>query len=153
MSSTLMYDSQYLYEVWYLRMQVFEAFLQLLNTCFFFIYFQGSLIANMIMGILILKKKYTLSKYLSVFMITLGISVCTIISGKDVVSILFKQLICCLYSTALSSKFVLMFWHPINIFLLESWSPPQNISFTAQVHLIWSEYVTTFSHSVRVHCK
>jgi len=74
----------------------------------------------MIMGILILKKKYTLSKYLSVFMITLGISVCTIISGKDVVSILFKQLICCLYSTALSSKFVLMFWHPINIFLLES---------------------------------
>lgn len=44
----------------------------------------GSLIANMFMGILILKKKYTLSKYLSVFMITLGISICTIISGKDV---------------------------------------------------------------------
>lgn len=44
----------------------------------------GSLIANMIMGILILKKTYTISKYLSVFMITLGISVCTIVSGKDV---------------------------------------------------------------------
>ncbi|GFG40716.1 hypothetical protein Cfor_03400 [Coptotermes formosanus] len=44
----------------------------------------GSLIANMVMGILILKKKYSLSKYLSVFMITLGISICTIISGKDV---------------------------------------------------------------------
>ncbi|KDR17872.1 UDP-xylose and UDP-N-acetylglucosamine transporter [Zootermopsis nevadensis] len=43
----------------------------------------GSLIANMIMGILILNKEYTSSKYLSVFMITLGISVCTIVSGKD----------------------------------------------------------------------
>jgi len=72
-------------------MQIFEALLQLLNTyMLFLIYFQGSLIANMIMGILILKKKYTLSKYLSVFMITLGISICTIISGKDVVSILFQ---------------------------------------------------------------
>jgi hypothetical protein len=46
----------------------------------------------MVMGILILKKKYTLSKYLSVFMITFGISVCTIVSGKDVVSIGFKLL-------------------------------------------------------------
>lgn len=44
----------------------------------------GSLIANMIMGIIILKKVYTFSKYLSVTMITLGIAICTIISSKDV---------------------------------------------------------------------
>lgn len=47
---------------------------------------QGSLIANMIMGILILKKKYEFSKYLSVLMITVGIVTCTIVSGTDVVS-------------------------------------------------------------------
>ncbi|XP_067626885.1 UDP-xylose and UDP-N-acetylglucosamine transporter isoform X2 [Eurosta solidaginis] len=44
----------------------------------------GSLIANMIMGILILKKKYVFSKYLSVLMITAGIVLCTIISGSSV---------------------------------------------------------------------
>ncbi|XP_030756332.1 UDP-xylose and UDP-N-acetylglucosamine transporter-like [Sitophilus oryzae] len=44
----------------------------------------GSLIANMIMGIWILKKKYTWDKYLSVFMITLGIIICTLYSSKDV---------------------------------------------------------------------
>lgn len=47
----------------------------------------GSLIANMIMGIIILKKRYDLSKYLSVLMITMGIIVCTIVSGANVVSI------------------------------------------------------------------
>lgn len=46
--------------------------------------FQGSLIANMIMGIWMLKKQYTLSKYLSVGMITLGIIICTLLSsGKQ----------------------------------------------------------------------
>jgi UDP-xylose/UDP-N-acetylglucosamine transporter B4 len=54
----------------------------------------------MIMGILILKKNYTLSKYLSVFMITLGISVCTVVSGKDVVSTDLELLKNCLYSAA-----------------------------------------------------
>jgi len=44
----------------------------------------GSLIANMIMGILILKKQYDFSKYLSVFMITGGIILCTIVSGTEV---------------------------------------------------------------------
>lgn len=50
------------------------------------LFFQGSLIANMIMGIIILKKKYVFGKYLSVFMITAGIFLCTIISGKEVKS-------------------------------------------------------------------
>ncbi|CAK9807784.1 UDP-xylose and UDP-N-acetylglucosamine transporter [Anthophora plagiata] len=51
----------------------------------------GSLIANMIMGIIILKKKYIFSKYLSVFMITLGIAVCTIVSGKEIKSLQAKN--------------------------------------------------------------
>ncbi|XP_050537905.1 UDP-xylose and UDP-N-acetylglucosamine transporter [Daktulosphaira vitifoliae] len=44
----------------------------------------GSLIANMVMGIIILKKRYSLDKYISVIMITIGISVCTIVSSQDV---------------------------------------------------------------------
>nr|CAD7400756.1 unnamed protein product [Timema cristinae] len=48
----------------------------------------GSLIANMIMGIVILRKKYAFSKYLSVFMISAGIVICTFVSGQDVVRIL-----------------------------------------------------------------
>ncbi|EFA12028.1 UDP-xylose and UDP-N-acetylglucosamine transporter [Tribolium castaneum] len=43
----------------------------------------GSLIANMIMGILILKKRYTLEKYVSVAMITLGIIICTLMSSGN----------------------------------------------------------------------
>ncbi|XP_011310006.1 UDP-xylose and UDP-N-acetylglucosamine transporter [Fopius arisanus] len=46
----------------------------------------GSLIANMVMGIIILGRKYPPSKYLSVFMITLGIVLCTIVSGRDIKS-------------------------------------------------------------------
>nr|CAD7408298.1 unnamed protein product [Timema poppensis] len=48
----------------------------------------GSLIANMIMGIVILRKKYAFSKYLSVFMISAGIVICTFVSGQDVVRII-----------------------------------------------------------------
>ncbi|XP_031838444.1 ER GDP-fucose transporter [Nomia melanderi] len=51
----------------------------------------GSLIANMIMGIIILKKKYVFSKYLSVLMITLGIAICTIISSKEIKSLQAKN--------------------------------------------------------------
>lgn len=46
----------------------------------------GSLIANMIMGIIILQKSYAFSKYLSVFMISVGIALCTIVSGQDIKS-------------------------------------------------------------------
>ncbi|PBC26414.1 UDP-xylose and UDP-N-acetylglucosamine transporter [Apis cerana] len=52
----------------------------------------GSLIANMIMGIIILNKKYIFSKYLSVFMITLGIAICTIVSGKEIKSLQPKNI-------------------------------------------------------------
>lgn len=51
-----------------------------------FDFFQGSLIANMIMGMVILRKRYDLSKYVSVLLITLGIVVCTVVSGSEIVS-------------------------------------------------------------------
>ncbi|XP_003699556.1 ER GDP-fucose transporter [Megachile rotundata] len=51
----------------------------------------GSLIANMIMGIIILNKKYAFSKYLSVFMITFGIVICTIVSSKEIKSLQAKN--------------------------------------------------------------
>lgn len=44
------------------------------------------MIANMIMGIIILRKKYVPSKYLSVFMISAGIVICTVISGQEIKS-------------------------------------------------------------------
>lgn len=44
--------------------------------------------ANMIMGILILKKKYGISKYISVILITIGIITCTMVSASKVVSCL-----------------------------------------------------------------
>ncbi|XP_029490820.1 UDP-xylose and UDP-N-acetylglucosamine transporter-like [Oncorhynchus nerka] len=48
------------------------------------IFRSGSLIANMILGIIILKKRYSMSKYLSVAMVSLGIFICTIMSAKQV---------------------------------------------------------------------
>lgn len=41
----------------------------------------GSLMANMLMGILLLNKRYNFSKYLSVVMISLGITLCTYMSA------------------------------------------------------------------------
>ena len=40
--------------------------------------------ANMILGMIIMHKRYTVMKYASVAMISVGIAVCTIASGKDV---------------------------------------------------------------------
>ncbi|XP_045482691.1 UDP-xylose and UDP-N-acetylglucosamine transporter [Harmonia axyridis] len=42
----------------------------------------GSLIANLIMGVIVLKKRYTMDKYISVIMITLGIIICTLATGN-----------------------------------------------------------------------
>ncbi|XP_064633140.1 UDP-xylose and UDP-N-acetylglucosamine transporter-like [Lineus longissimus] len=44
----------------------------------------GSLMANLILGVIILKKEYKISKYLSVLMISIGIAICTIVSSQDV---------------------------------------------------------------------
>ncbi|XP_040018707.2 UDP-xylose and UDP-N-acetylglucosamine transporter [Gasterosteus aculeatus] len=48
------------------------------------IFRSGSLIANMILGIIILKKRYSASKYLSIALVSLGIFICTIMSAKQV---------------------------------------------------------------------
>ena len=46
---------------------------------------QGGLIANMIMAIVILRRKYTVTKYVSVLMITLGTIICTFASAENIV--------------------------------------------------------------------
>ncbi|ELU12113.1 hypothetical protein CAPTEDRAFT_175809 [Capitella teleta] len=46
----------------------------------------GSLMANLVLGVFILNRRYTLSKYLSVLVITLGIAMSTIASAGRVVS-------------------------------------------------------------------
>lgn len=43
----------------------------------------GSLLANMILGVILLDKRYSLSKYASVLMISCGIGLCTIMSAKN----------------------------------------------------------------------
>jgi solute carrier family 35 (UDP-xylose/UDP-N-acetylglucosamine transporter), member B4 len=70
----------------------------------------GSLIANMIMGIIILKKQYDFSKYLSVFMISLGIVICTVISGTKVESTQVNQVE--------ESTATVFFWWTLGITLL-----------------------------------
>lgn len=70
----------------------------------------GSLIANMIMGIIILHKRYDFSKYLSVLMITMGIVVCTIVSGSNVESTQVNQVE--------GSAFSVFFWWTLGIALL-----------------------------------
>ncbi|XP_067129604.1 UDP-xylose and UDP-N-acetylglucosamine transporter-like [Centruroides vittatus] len=47
------------------------------------IFRSGSLIANMLMGFLILNKRYEMSKYISVIIITTGISLCTVASSRN----------------------------------------------------------------------
>lgn len=70
----------------------------------------GSLIANMVMGIIILHKRYVFSKYLSVIMITAGIIVCTVVSGSNVKSTQVNQVE--------ESAFSVFFWWALGIALL-----------------------------------
>lgn len=73
----------------------------------------GSLIANMIMGIIILKKHYAFSKYLSVFMITFGIGICTIVSGKEIKSLQSKYV-----EQVSTTPWDDFFWWTVGILLL-----------------------------------
>lgn len=47
------------------------------------IFRSGSLIANLVLGILYLNKKYTASKYIGVFMVTIGITMATMASAGE----------------------------------------------------------------------
>lgn len=51
------------------------------------IFRSGSLIANMILGIIILNKRYSASKYLSIVLVSMGIFICTLMSAKQVASL------------------------------------------------------------------
>lgn len=48
------------------------------------IFRSGSLMANMVLGVIILNKSYDIWKYISVILITIGIFISTIASGRDV---------------------------------------------------------------------
>ncbi|XP_031962486.1 UDP-xylose and UDP-N-acetylglucosamine transporter [Corvus cornix cornix] len=50
------------------------------------IFRSGSLIASMALGIIILKKRYSVSKYASIALVSLGIFTCTFMSAKQVAS-------------------------------------------------------------------
>lgn len=50
------------------------------------IFRSGSLIANMVLGIIILKKRYPVAKYISIVLISLGIFICMFMSAKQVAS-------------------------------------------------------------------
>ncbi|XP_007424238.1 UDP-xylose and UDP-N-acetylglucosamine transporter isoform X2 [Python bivittatus] len=51
------------------------------------IFRSGSLIASMALGISILNKRYTVSKYISIALVSLGIFTCTFMSAKEVSSV------------------------------------------------------------------
>uniref|UniRef100_A0A0K8T424 UDP-xylose and UDP-N-acetylglucosamine transporter n=1 Tax=Lygus hesperus TaxID=30085 RepID=A0A0K8T424_LYGHE len=46
----------------------------------------GSLITNMLMSVVIMKRKYSFSKYASVILISLGVFLCTLVTGKEMKS-------------------------------------------------------------------
>ncbi|XP_024901714.1 UDP-xylose and UDP-N-acetylglucosamine transporter isoform X1 [Pteropus alecto] len=50
------------------------------------IFRSGSLIANMVLGIIILKKRYSIFKYTSIALVSVGIFICTFMSAKQVTS-------------------------------------------------------------------
>lgn len=50
------------------------------------IFRSGSLIASMVLGIIILRKRYSLLKYLSIVLVSLGIFICTLMSAHQVAS-------------------------------------------------------------------
>ncbi|XP_040199249.1 UDP-xylose and UDP-N-acetylglucosamine transporter [Rana temporaria] len=50
------------------------------------IFRSGSLIASMVLGIVILHKRYTFSKYMSIALVSFGIFICTMMSAKQVTS-------------------------------------------------------------------
>lgn len=50
------------------------------------IFRSGSLIANMILGIIILNKRYSVSKYISIALVSVGIFICTYMSAKQLSS-------------------------------------------------------------------
>ena len=59
-----------------------DQIMPILYLNYYFFYFLGSLLANMILSVLVLKRSYTWQKYLSVGMISVGITICTLMSAR-----------------------------------------------------------------------
>ncbi|XP_022806161.1 UDP-xylose and UDP-N-acetylglucosamine transporter-like [Stylophora pistillata] len=60
------------------------------------IFRSGSLVANLVLGMIILKKRYNFSKYISVLMITVGICLCTLASANKLLAgflLLYKDIL------------------------------------------------------------
>lgn len=76
------------------------------------IFRSGSLMANMIMGIIILSKSYDFWKYFSVVLITIGICICTIVSGMNLNLSNAKK------ANENNYGFGLMFWWSIGILMM-----------------------------------
>lgn len=70
--------------------------------------FQGGLIANMIMAIIVLGRRYTLSKYVSVAMITMGTAICTFASAENLVCSLCMSVLWCM-------NMLYMYFFPIRL--------------------------------------
>uniref|UniRef100_A0A2I3T3M8 Solute carrier family 35 member B4 n=3 Tax=Homininae TaxID=207598 RepID=A0A2I3T3M8_PANTR len=66
------------------------------------IFRSGSLIANMILGIIILKKRYSIFKYTSIALVSVGIFICTFMSAKQVVRNILSPDVCFLGIGALT---------------------------------------------------
>uniref|UniRef100_A0A1A9WF29 UDP-xylose and UDP-N-acetylglucosamine transporter n=1 Tax=Glossina brevipalpis TaxID=37001 RepID=A0A1A9WF29_9MUSC len=75
----------------------------------------GSLMANMLMGILILKRRYVISKYLSVLLITVGIVMCTLVSATEVEDTSNPKL---KSTIAGNEKYSVIFWWTLGIIIL-----------------------------------
>ncbi|XP_055301703.1 UDP-xylose and UDP-N-acetylglucosamine transporter-like, partial [Sitodiplosis mosellana] len=73
----------------------------------------GSLVTNMLMGIIILRRHYGVSKYLSVLMITLGIVICTVVSGSHVKSTVNAD-----FGKTITSNYSVFFWWICGVLLL-----------------------------------
>lgn len=77
------------------------------------IFRSGSLMANMIMGIVILNKQYDFWKYFSVLLITIGICICTIASGMNLQTSNVNR-----FSHGNNSGYDILFWWCIGIWMM-----------------------------------
>lgn len=66
--------------------------------------------ANMILGMIILHKRYTFTKYASVIMISIGIATCTIMSGKEVKNVKHSNVTTEAEREMLEADDVINFW-------------------------------------------
>jgi len=148
-----MYHSHYLYEVWHLRMHIFEAFLQLLNTCMFYLFiFRDHWLQIWLWAYWSWRRNILCQSTFQFSWLHLE-SQFALLSQEKMLWVFFSNSWYDVYilqptvpNLYLCSCILLIFFY-LNHNLL----PRISIS---QLKYIWSaEYVTIFSYPVRVHCK